>query len=234
MRSFFSNLWSVGIVGTFLTGMLFLLPVVVTIYIITWLIGWAGGVVGPGSFLGGFLSEWGARLFGIDNDAVALGIGILIAVMGIWMLGFIVTIFARRRLDRALDGLLSRIPFVSSVYNPVARVVRLMGGQGADELSGMLVVACRFGGETGADVLALLTSNETFVINGEKRKLVYIPTSPVPMSGGLLMVPEHSLQVMQDMSMDDLMKIYLSLGALAPDAMPKRFVWPDPNAPLPA
>jgi uncharacterized membrane protein len=41
--------------------------------------------------------------------------------------------------------------------------------------------------------------------------MVYIPTSPVPMTGGLLFVPVDSIRPV-DMSVESLMSIYLSMG----------------------
>lgn len=82
----------------------------------------------------------------------------------------------------------------------------------------MQVVMCRFGGSTGADVLAVLTTPQTYTVGGEPRLLVCLPTSPVPMSGGLVFVPEANVETVDGMDVDELMKIYFSLGVLAPDA----------------
>lgn len=228
MRGFFSRLWFSGVVGTFLTGAFFLLPIVLTFFIISYVANWLRSFVGPGTFLGDLVTTSGSQFFGITNQNLAFWLGLALVLSAIWALGAVITLLAKRRLEDAFDGLLNRVPLVRSVYNPVARMVRLMGG-GSSDLEGMQVISCRFGGEMGADILALLTSQETFNINGEKRKLVYIPTSPVPMSGGLLLVPERSIQIMNDLDIDGLMKIYLSLGALAPDSMPQQFIWPDPS-----
>jgi uncharacterized membrane protein len=40
------------------------------------------------------------------------------------------------------------------------------------------------------------------------------------MSGGLVLVPENAITPVPEMKVDDLLKIYVSLGALAPEAMP--------------
>jgi uncharacterized membrane protein len=85
----------------------------------------------------------------------------------------------------------------------------------------MSVVSCRFGkGDASVDVLALLASPHVFVIAGERRRLVYLPAAPIPMSGGLVLVAEQAIVPVHDMKVDDLLKVYISLGALAPESIP--------------
>jgi uncharacterized membrane protein len=96
----------------------------------------------------------------------------------------------------------------------------------------MSVVACRFGGtDNGVDVLALLASNHVYNIAGERRRLVYLPTAPIPMSGGLVLVAEAAITAVPDMKVDDLLKIYVSLGALTPEVMPGAIAATLPAAP---
>ncbi len=85
----------------------------------------------------------------------------------------------------------------------------------------MNVVSCRFGGGgNGVDVLALLASQVVYNIAGERRRLVYLPTAPIPMSGALVLVAETAITPVPEMKVDDLLKIYVSLGALAPEVLP--------------
>jgi uncharacterized membrane protein len=50
--------------------------------------------------------------------------------------------------------------------------------------------------------------------------MVYLPAAPIPMSGGLLLIAEHAIIPVPEMKVDDLLRIYFSLGALASDSMP--------------
>ena len=220
MIRLFSRIWRTGVIARFLTGLFFLLPVVLTIVIIQWLVEWLRGALGPGSFLGDLLTRGGQLFVGSEYDLVAFWLGILIVLAGIWLTGVIVTWQARKRFDRTLDEVLTRVPFFRTVYGPVSRVVRLVSSQNPEEFAGMSVVTCRFGGKDGVDVLALLASPETFLIGGEKRKIVYLPSSPIPMTGALVLVPEASVVPAPDMQLESLMKVYFSLGSLAPESLP--------------
>ncbi len=69
-------------------------------------------------------------------------------------------------------------------------------------------------------MLALLASQHVYNIAGGRRRLVYLPTAPIPMSGGLVLVAEAAVTAVPEMKVDDLLKIYVSLGALMPEVLP--------------
>jgi uncharacterized membrane protein len=224
MLNWFSRFWRTSVIGSFLAGLLFLLPVVLTVFIIAWLINFVRSAIGPGTILGDLLTQGGTYFLGRNQDTLAFWLGVGIALIGIWLLGLIVKTRAKSIIQNYIDRLFSRVPLIRSIYSPVSRVVRLATerGQGAPgDLSSMSVVSCRFGaGEYGVDVLALLASQHIYNIAGERRRLVYLPTAPIPMSGGLVLVPELAITAVPEMKVDDLLKIYMSLGALAPEVMP--------------
>jgi uncharacterized membrane protein len=219
MRAVISRLWSTGIVGTFLTGVFVLLPVALTFVILDWMIGKIAGVVGPGSLLGDLLTSGGGTIIGPNHGIIAFILGLLIALALVWLIGLFVRTLAKQRFNRFIDNVFERLPFVRSIYKPVAQVVRLLSGDGDEKFKGMAVVTCRLGGTNGVDILALVTSPKSFVIAGETRRLVYLPTSPLPMSGGLILMPESKLEFMPEISVDELMQIYFSLGAVVPEAI---------------
>ena len=68
----------------------------------------------------------------------------------------------------SFDALFSRVPLVRTIYKSVSQVMRLMNAENQDECQGMSVAMCRFGGEEGAEVLALLTSSEAYEVKGER------------------------------------------------------------------
>ncbi|MEX5516613.1 DUF502 domain-containing protein [Pseudophaeobacter sp. 1A09344] len=209
--------WEKGIASAFLTGLFVLLPVILTFLIIEWIVVKLRGALGPGSILGDVLTSGGSSLLGPGHAILAFWLGLAIALVGVWALGVLVKAQAKRQLANWIDALFSRVPLVRSIYKPVSQVVRMLNADKGDEFKGMSVVMCRFGGEQGAEVLALLTSPEVYVVDGNRRQLVYLPTSPIPMSGGLVFVAEDAVSAVPGVDADDLMKIYFSMGALMPE-----------------
>lgn len=226
MQAYLERIWRSGVVGTFLTGLFFILPVVLTIAIVGWIIGKLQAALGPGTWLGDAFSFGGSAIGGPQDSAVAFWLGVLLALGGIWLLGFIVRTRARNWMERTLSGLLDRLPIVRAIYGPVSQVVTLLRGGGNKEVEGMSVVLCRFGRDGGATMLALLTSPTVYNLDEGPSHLVYLPTSPLPMSGGLTFVHTDAVSPVPDLDVDGLMRIFFSLGALTRQVMPTRYIAP--------
>ncbi len=225
MQDLIRRMWYRGVLGTFLTGLLFALPLALTVAIVAWLVTQVDAVLGPNSWLGAWLARWGGALLGPHQERLAFWLGLALALGGIWLLGFVVRTRARRALETGMRALMQRLPLVGWVYNLARQVVGMVRpGDAGGDIKGMSVVLCRFGNENGARVLALLTGPTVYQVDGARYLLVYLPTSPLPLSGGLTFVPVRSVTPMPGMNVDSLMRIYVSLGALGREAMPAQFV----------
>jgi len=206
------------VAGLFLTGLFFLLPLILTVVALAWVLGQLGAVFGPGTFLGGLIASLGQVVtLGAAGAAAGFWLGLLVIFGGITLLGVLVQSGARGLLEKWVDGLLSRLPVVGKLYQPFAQLVRTMGGDSKEEMATMTVVTARFG--EGAEVLALLASPETFDVGGGPSRLILIPTAPVPIGGALLFVPAANVRVVPGMKFDDLAKFYITMGTVAPDRM---------------
>lgn len=203
--------------GAFITGLIFLLPFILTVVAIQWLVGYLQDAFGPESFIGRVMASGGTALFGA-GEALAFWAGLAFVLIAIGLLGLIVQTRFRARLEDGFDQFVDRVPLLRSVYRPIAQFVRLLGPQAEGELKGMSVVAVRFIGR-GNDALGLLVTPDVFDVAGEPRHLVYLPSAPMAMSGTLvLMAVEHVLP-MTGMSVEDLLKIQVSLGTVRPGGL---------------
>ncbi|HEU5018179.1 MAG TPA: DUF502 domain-containing protein [Pseudolabrys sp.] len=220
MRTFLRRIWQTSIIGNLVTGSLVILPFVLTVLIIGWGVTWLVGAFGPGTWFGDLLIRSGAAFVGPKREYAAFLIGAVVMLLILWLLGVAVRTQAQRTLERALDSILARVPLFRAIYRPVSQVVRMFAGSNAD-LSGLPVVMCRFGsGELGVDVPAFLASSQTYYVKGEPRLLIYLPTSPLPAWGGLVLVPESAVIPVPDMDADALIKLYFSFGVLGPETIP--------------
>ncbi len=203
------------IVGTFLAGLITVLPLVITIAVIVWVANLIQGFVGPKSFVGGWLQSAGMRLAPAGNTTLAYVIGCLLVLVSVFLLGMLVRTGLRNVLHGLVEAFMRRIPIAGSVYGAATQIVGLLETKDESELKKMSVVYCTLGGMTGAGMLTLLPTPDRYRINGREYHIVYIPTSPVPMTGGLLFVPVDSVRPV-DMSIESLMSIYLSMGVTGP------------------
>jgi uncharacterized membrane protein len=213
------RLWRNKITTTFLAGLITFLPVVLTVVIIAWMIKFLETVLGPDSYLGVVLKSGGTTIIGPGYDTIAFSLGVVIALLLIFLLGVAVRSAAQRGIESYIDRIFTKLPLIRAIYNPVSRVVRLTIDKNTNDFSGMPVVFCRFGGAEGADMLGLLANQEVYLIAGQRRRMVYLPMAPF-MTGGLTLVPEEAVILVPEMKVDDLMRVFFSLGALAPDAVP--------------
>ena len=206
------------VVTTFLAGLITILPLVITIAVIIWVANLIQGFVGPKSFLGGWLQSAGMRLAPAGNTTLAYVVGCLLVLASIFLLGMLVRTGIRKFLDKIVEAIMRRIPIAGSVYGAATQIVGLLEQKDESELKRMSVVYCMFGKENGTGILALLPTPERYPINGRDHHIVYIPTSPIPMTGGLLFVPMESVQPV-NMSVESLMSIYLSMGVTGPQLL---------------
>lgn len=221
MHSILRQIWRTSIIGNLFTGSMVILPFVLTVLIIGWGINWIVAAFGPGTWIGDIVSIGGRAVIGPGSEWLAFVIGVVLVLFLLWLLGLAVKTQAQRTAAHVLDDLLARVPLFRAIYRPISQVVRVFAGSNAD-ISGLPVVMCRLGGENGVDVPALLASSKRFEVNGEKRALVYLPTSPLPAWGGLVLVAESAVIPMPDMDADALIKLYFSFGVLGPETIPAR------------
>lgn len=201
--------------GLFLTGLLFLLPLILTVVAFAWLLGQLTSVFGPDTLLGGLIVGLGRLLtLGTVGKVAGFWLGVLAIIAAITALGVVVQTSASSFLERWVDGLLGRLPVVGKLYQPFAQLVRTMGGNSKEEMASMSVVAVRFG--TGTEALALLASPERFDVGNGPSRLILIPTAPVPIGGALLFVQEENVRLIPGLKFDDLAKFYITMGTVAP------------------
>ena len=149
-------------------------------------------------------------------------LGWAIALGGIWLIGAVFKSLARHSMQKRFHKTMEKIPLISVIYKPVSQVVGMLQNDGDDQMKSMSVVYCAFGQAHGGGFLALLAAADVCTFGGRDCRVVYIPTSPVPMSGGIVFVPVEMIQEV-DMQVDDLMQIYFSLGVMSPSVVPDAY-----------
>jgi uncharacterized membrane protein len=203
------------VAGPFVTGLVFLAPVLLTVVLLQLLAGYVLAALGPATFIGRTLA--GGGMFVTADPGLAFLIGLGIAALLVWGLGLIVQTRARASLEAGLDRLLGRVPVIGGFYRSLAQVVRLVGNKSDNDMARMAVVAVRFGADI--EVLGLLASPDAFDTGAGPRLLVLLPTAPVPVGGGLVFVDPARVQRVAALGVEDLAKFYVSMGTVAPDGL---------------
>ncbi len=223
MRRLITQFWQKGILSTFLVGVFALLPIVITIGIMAWVGGMLQEWLGPQSFVGKALSQLGLHF--VTDPTVASIVSWVAVLLAIWTLGVLLKSVGKKRIERAFEAVMERVPLVNVLYGPVAQVVGMLQKDSTDKYQGMNVVYCAFGREGGAGILGLLVSDQIYRFNDRACQIVYVPTGPVPMTGAVIFVAADSVQQV-DMKVDELMKIYFSIGVMSSTVIPDQYVVP--------
>ncbi len=145
------------------------------------------------------------------------GIGVLIILAVILFTGFIVANFLGRRLVAVWDALIGHIPLVSTIYMGVKQVLQtllLPGGERAFHK----VFLVEYPRE-GVWTVAFQTGSPSSVISQQLKETdivsLYVPTTPNPTSGFLLMVAREKV-IELNMSVEQALKFVISLGVVQP------------------
>jgi uncharacterized membrane protein len=216
-----------AVVQTFLTGLFALLPLLLTVALMSWVGTWLAEQIGPGSAAGQTLRGIGLRF--VANESFATIAGWVLVFGVIWLVGLLVRATARFKFQQLFDSLINHIPIVRSFYGPLAQVVELFKKRDPQEMRNMSVVFCTFGDHQGGGFLGLRASPKVFHFRDRSCFIIYIPTSPVPMSGGIVFVPTDAVQEVE-MEFDDLVQIYLSLGVVAGSVVPEQYIRDGPES----
>lgn len=211
-----------SIAGTWLAGLLVVLPLGLTLVLVGWLLALLNRFLGPGSMIGQLFAALGAPLAGSvsENSPLAYLIGTVLLIAAIYPIGLAVQAGLKRPLQHLADRTLRRIPVLGSLYDMADRMVGLLDRKQAADLRAMSPVWCFFGGVPGesAAVLALSPSAETVLIEGRPHRAVLVPTAPVPVGGGLLYVPAQWVRP-AEIGMDRVIATYVSMGLTPPTAL---------------
>lgn len=143
------------------------------------------------------------------------GIGVVFALVVVLLIGALTSNFVGNKLMQWWDGLLNRIPVVRSIYSAVKQVSdTLFSEKGNAFRKALLVQWPREGTWTVAFLTGTPGESVAKHLDGE-HLCVYVPTTPNPTSGYMMMVRATDCQEL-DMSVDEALTYVISMGVIVP------------------
>jgi uncharacterized membrane protein len=198
------------ITQTFLTGAVAILPLALTVAILTWITSFVHDLAGPHSMCGRVLRSIGLSV--VACDVTAYVIGLIAALAMIHLLGVALETGAVRRWGRTMEGALQQVPVLGTVYDASKQVTSIFD-RTPDSKQNMTPVICYFG--EGAWTPALMPTQEIVHVDGHDYRVVLIPTAPVPFGGALLCVKAEWVKP-AECGFEELVGIYMSMGVTVP------------------
>lgn len=143
------------------------------------------------------------------------GLGLLIAFVVVLCTGLLVTNLVGRRVVNGWERILQRIPFVRALYGGVKSFTETVLSNSGDSFKKVLLIEYPRRGLWSIGFMTSSRMREVSEKTGIEQVCVFIPTTPNPTSGFIVMVP-RSEAIELDMSVDAAMKLIVTLGVVVP------------------
>ncbi|MGH7975376.1 MAG: DUF502 domain-containing protein [Limisphaerales bacterium] len=205
--------------SNFLTGLVLVLPAIISLAIIKWLFGTISSVTNLLLF---FLPK-NITHANADPDSIFWYwsvVALLIAILIISILGRLARNYFGIKIIELMEAVMMRIPLFNKIYAAIKQVNEAFAG---NKHSFKTVVLVQFP-SAGMYSVGFITSeqnDEVQQITKEKVVCVFVPTTPNPTSGFLILVPEEKV-IKLEMSVADGIKYIVSLGSISPEHLPPK------------
>lgn len=197
-----------------LAGLLVWLPLAVTVWVLTWVLGLMDALFGWLLSGGQVLLPAGAHE-SLETLRHIPGLGLIVVGLLLLLTGVFATNIVGQWWLSQGGRLLHRIPIVKSIYSSVKQVSdTLFSSSGNAFREAVLVQYPRAGSWTIAFVTGKPGGEAARHLHGDYLSL-YVPTTPNPTSGFFLMVPRADVLPLA-MSVDEALKYIISMGVVAP------------------
>jgi len=219
--------------ASFLTGLVVIAPVGLTIWLIWTVIGWIDGFVWPlvpgvwqpdsivNYWLGipRFVVEDGLRVPNPDWINVNVrGVGVIVFLLFTIAIGWIAKGYIGRSLIRWAESLVERTPVVRSIYSGIKQISETVFAQSERSFEKACLIEYPRKGIWAIGFVSTTTKGEVSERgnSGNPMLSVFVPTTPNPTSGFLLFFPATDV-IELDMSVEDAAKLVISAGLVYPN-----------------
>ncbi len=190
----------------FITGLLVWVPIVITLWVLSFLVGTMDQtlLLLPAEFR---TESW----LGVHVP----GMGVILTVLVVFLTGLFAANIIGQRLVRIWERVLARIPVVNSIYNGVKQVSDTLFSPTGQAFRKALLVQWP---SPGMWTIAFLTGTPggdvASHLQGDYLS-IYVPTTPNPTGGYFVMLPRSAV-IELDMSIDEALKYIVSMGVVSP------------------
>ncbi len=188
----------------FASGLIVLVPVIVTAYVVTWLYGIVVSVTPASIVEADLLEDLGLASVGLDNatQLVNVSITIVVFVVFVFAIGYLMRTTAGSAVENVLDGVANRLPGLRVVYNASKMAAETALG-GADSLQKPVKIETWNG--------LRMTAFKTGKTTQDGREVLFLPTAPNITTGFVVEVDPEDIADL-DESVEDALTRILSAG----------------------
>ena len=204
---------------SFLTGIVVIAPVALTIWLIWSVIGWFDGFVLP------FVPDAYRpekilnTLFGYDLKLNIRGVGVVVFLVFATLVGWLAKGLIGRSFIKYAENLVNRMPVVRSFYSGIKQIAETVFAQQERSFEKACMIEYPRKGIWAIGFISTAAKGEIAERKSSKGPMVsvFVPTTPNPTSGFLLFFPKADI-IELDMSIEDAAKLVISAGLFYPPA----------------
>lgn len=201
--------------NSLLAGIFVALPITVTVLLLMWLVKTLGAPVTDLIFIPIFNNLNSDFLDTTFGKGVMNTISALIVVVFITLIGYLSTFFLGRLAINLSEAIIGKIPFANTIYKTVKQIVDTFSKQKKAVFQAAVLIEFPREGVYSVGFLTGEGRGELSEKAGEALLNVFVPTTPNPTSGFLMLLKKEQV-VTLDMSVSDAMKFIVSFGAVVP------------------
>jgi len=194
----------------FITGLLVITPIGLTIFLIWNLFVFIDGILGE------YISFILVRFFGFSMTEPVRGIGFIAILILILFTGMLTSNYFGRKLFELGEWILKSIPFVNKIYNATQQISKAFISEKREVFKKAVLVEYPRKGIYSIGFVTRDTGGEVKEKLDEDGVSIFLPSTPNPTTGFVLFVPKKDL-IELDMSIEDSLKLIISFGAVLPE-----------------
>ncbi|MDC0583625.1 DUF502 domain-containing protein [Paracoccaceae bacterium] len=210
-----------GFRNSFLTGVVVIAPVGLTVWLVWTVIGWVDGFVLPFVPSQYQPEELLKAILGEDVRVNIRGLGVVFFLVFTTFIGWIAKGLLGRTFIRSAENLVNRMPVVRSVYSGVKQIAETVFAQADRSFEKACLIEYPRHGIWAIGFISTAAKGEVSkrAGSGQKMQSIFVPTTPNPTSGFLLFFPAEDV-IELDMSVEDAAKLVISAGLVYPEDLP--------------
>lgn len=212
-RGFFARLRA-----NFLTGLIVIAPIAVTLWLIWSVVGLIDSWVLP------FVPQRYNPVVLIkeyfDVTVDIRGVGVVFFLIFTLTVGWLAKGLLGRSVIRWTEGVVTQMPVVRSIYGGMKQIAETVLASGSTSFEHACLIEYPRRNIWAIAFISTKAKGEIAAKGDDEMVSVFLPTTPNPTSGFLLFVPKRDIQVL-DMSVEDAAKLVISAGLVYPDTNPK-------------
>ena len=203
--------------NSFLTGIVVIAPVGLTVWLLWTVMGWIDSWVLPFVPTRYQPEVLMRNIFGLDFDVNIRGLGIVFFLLFTIFVGWLAKGLIGRSFIRWGERWVARMPVVRSIYSGVKQIAETVFAQTDRNFEKACMIEYPRRGIWAVGFISTQTKGEIAAKSpaGEELLSVFVPTTPNPTSGFLLFFPKSDV-VELDMSIEDAAKLVISAGLVYP------------------